>query len=69
MADEEKKPAAPAKKRLYRLTRRFDDGKKRHEVGAQLHFLEGMQPKSAVLVEAPVAEKPVAPAPKAPAAK
>lgn len=45
---------------MYKLKRRFYDGEKLHPIDAVLSFVEGTQPKTAVLVKAkekaPVAE-------------
>lgn len=45
-------------KKLYKLRRKYWDGKVQHNVGAVLPFEEGQAPSSAVLQEEPKDEPP-----------
>lgn len=51
MAKEPKKVEAPEGSKLYRLGRKFYNGKIVLDRGAEIYFVEGKQPKKAVLVE------------------
>ena len=46
-----------AEKTLYKLKRAYWDGRKLHEAGSQLYFVEGEAPSTAVKQVAPEAPK------------
>lgn len=64
MAKAAEKAVAPAaEKSLYRLRRRYWDGRAEHEIDSVLYFVPGTQPKTAVLVTEQSLPEMEAPAP------